>query len=160
MNDWPTNKQESDWMERLARTRKTTAAEQFLAHVLRKHGFTFTMHARWGYRVFDFWIAALGVAIVIDEPKSPVDPAYARSDEDNLNVSGIVTIHVRPFNAADSRQVFRYLRASPSWQERRVNLGITKEKFSRATRELVHPVPLPDSGDPRHGSERAHWKSL
>lgn len=143
---YPTKKEESDYMrerkaQNLARVPFLKAENWFHDDYLRllpkEQRFKFSRQASWGYRLFDFWFATLGVAIEVDGPEH--DLSYdAYRDRYNFLRSGIVVLRVPNFNEVAANSVIADLKGECSWQERRGAMGLlTKASTHASRRELA-----------------------
>ena len=138
---WVTNKCESDYMRNRQAQNKarcvSSAAEQWMADKLSGAGIKFTRQAMWGYRLFDFWIATLGIAIEVDGPEH--DQEYdAFRDRYNYLRSGIVVLRVKNFDEESAATVIQKLRESELWKVRRLRIGAGKQLVKLHGLELAH----------------------
>lgn len=142
---WPTSTEEHQYMfkrkaQNLARTH-SNGNENWMAAKLAGTGRKWSRQAMWGYRVFDFWCAELGIAVECDGPEHR--EAYdAYRDEYNYRRSGIVVLRVRNQNDEDAEKALAAIAAARSWKERRELLGLNaRSKVAR--RALVRdPAPV------------------
>lgn len=125
---WPINKQDSDYLsvrkaQNIQRA-KNNPNENWMRDILKGTNYKWTRQALWGYRIFDFWCAVLGVAVEVDGPEhNPTTDSYR--DEYNFRRSGVVVLRVRNHNDADAHKVVVLISRLGSWAERRQELGIT-----------------------------------
>jgi len=97
--------------------------ENWLRDKLRATGYRWTRQAVWGYRIFDFWNARLGIAIEVDGPEH--DRARDKErDELDYVTSGIRVLRVRNRNEADAAHALRLIRCADAWNVRRGRLGL------------------------------------
>lgn len=130
---YPTKKEESDYMrmrkeQNLARVPFLKAEgwfhDTYLVDLPKDPRFKFSRQAAWGYRLFDFWFAVLGVAIEVDGPEH--DQEYdAYRDRYNFLRSGVVVIRVPNFDEAAAISAIKKLMAECSWRNRREALGLS-----------------------------------
>lgn len=99
------------------------SSEQWAKDRLKTTGLKWTPQAQWGYRIFDFWCAVLGVAIEIDGPEHDLDYDAYR-DEYNFRRSAIVVFRVRNGNESDIQRVIGALSRIETWKTRRARMGI------------------------------------
>ena len=110
--------------------RRHVPAEHWLAEQLRisqeQHGgfkLKWTRQARWGYRIFDFWNAHLGIAIEVDGDTH--DPEYDQArDKRNYERSGIIVLRVKNFNQKDLAHAIFEIEMAKPWKQRRKEMGI------------------------------------
>jgi very-short-patch-repair endonuclease len=96
----------------------------------------------WGYRLFDFWNYALGIAVEVDGPEH--QPDYdAYRDEYNFRRSGIVVLRVRNRNEEDADMAIQFIKASCTLQERKKAIGIAG--VTKAARRALIAKPYPPS---------------
>lgn len=97
--------------------------EAWMAEKLEKTGWTWKRQAQWGYRLFDFWNFALGIAVEVDGLSH--NKSYdAVRDAYNLQRSGILVLRVRNRNEEDARRALTEIEKACLWNERRVGLGL------------------------------------
>lgn len=124
---WPTDKQQHAHMKaRQAQNlelAKRNPNENWLRDKLKATGYKWTRQATWGFRIFDFWNARLGIAIEVDGPEHDA-VKDAESDERHYATSGIRVLRVRNRNEADADHVLRLIKFADSWNERRLRLGL------------------------------------
>jgi len=102
------------------RAKGMTPAEKWLfENFLKKTTLNWTHQAQWGFRLFDFWNAFLGVAIEVDGPEHRPE-ADLFKDETEWGRSKIVTFRVRNFNRADASLAMGSLQLLRPWKERRL----------------------------------------
>lgn len=126
---WCTKKSESDYMrKRQAQNRAlcvTNGNENWMAAKLETTGMKWTRQAWWGYRLFDFWNATLGIAVEVDGPEH--DKAYdAHRDEYNFRRSGILVLRVRNLSEDDATRALDAIANAEPWKERRQAMGLHK----------------------------------
>lgn len=120
------------------RARHAAANSQKELQILREldaTGHRWTRKAVWGYRIFDFWCAELGIAVQIDRPGQD-DKQEAYLDEYNYRRSSILVLRVD--NRADLDRALATIASSETLNERRKRLGklvVTSEH-----------VPVPAAG--------------
>lgn len=113
--------------------------EQWAKDILDSTGYKWTPQAQWGYRIFDFWCAKLGVAVEIDGPEHNADYDGYR-DEYNFRRSAVVVIRVRNTNDQDMQKAISMLGRIGTWQDRREQMGLLSH--TKAGRRKY--VNLPD----------------
>ncbi len=97
--------------------------ELWMANHLKTTGVKWTPQARWGFRIFDFWCAKLGIAVEVDGPEH--DHEWdSRRDAANYAVSGILVLRVKNKCKEDAFAVLEAIATSETWNERRKNLGM------------------------------------
>lgn len=112
--------------------------EQWAAERLSATPYRWKRQAQWGYRIFDFWCAELGVAIEIDG--SNHDPDYdAYRDEYNFRRSGVVVLRVRNKNEKDMDSTIAALDRIESWTTRRLNMGLTSNTKAEKRQHVNKP---------------------
>jgi very-short-patch-repair endonuclease len=136
---WPCTSEQSEYMRmRLYQNRALSFSnrnENWMAEKLKTTGFKWTSSVQWGYRIFDFWCAKLGLVVEVDGPEHDIKYDNYR-DEYNYRRSGILVLRVRNRNEDDASAALRVIAESETWAERRHRLGIDgKTKQSR--RKLV-----------------------
>jgi len=119
---WVTNPKEAEYMrgrQKENRERcKLSAAETWMRKKLETTGFKWTRQAMWGYRLFDFWNCALGIAIEVDGAEH--DGEYdAYRDRYNFLRSAIVVIRVRNFNEQDAEIALWLIENVGTWRQRK-----------------------------------------
>jgi len=97
-------------------------AEEWFAAKLPATGLEWTRQASWGFRLFDFWCHAIGVAIEVDGPEHDVYADELR-DQLDFNRSGIIVLHVRNWQEHDADEALANVQRYPSWNARRKSLG-------------------------------------
>jgi len=136
---FPTNADQAAYMrgrqEQNRRRTTSNACENWMAAKLKATGKRFSRQTSWGYRVFDFWCAELGVAVEVDGPEH--DAAYDQYRDDyNYRRSGILVLRVRNWNEGDAAEALARIAGSMTWKERRDALGLN-EKGRKARRRWV-----------------------
>ncbi|MGI4873243.1 MAG: DUF559 domain-containing protein [Janthinobacterium lividum] len=127
---WPTTKDESDYLrvrqeQNIVRSANNPNENWAKGH-LESLGIKWSRQALWGYRIFDFWNATLGIAVEIDGLEHNKDYDASR-DAYNFDVSGIVVLRVRNQNMEDMAAALLQIGHSCYWWQRRESLGL---KFS------------------------------
>ena len=127
---WPTDAEQHAYMrERQAQNKaktKNNKNERWAAGRLKESVKKWTEQAQWGYRLFDFWCAELGVAVEIDGPEH--NQKYdAHRDEYNYRRSGIVVLRVRNRNEEDMRRCLLAIASECSWKDRKEKMGIASK---------------------------------
>lgn len=160
---YPTKKEESDYMrmrkeQNLKRVPFLKAENWFhdayLVDLPKDPRFKFSRQACWGYRLFDFWFASLGVAIEIDGPEH--DSAYdSHRDRYNFLRSGIVVLRVKNFDMETAVRAIEDLRKECLWAERREAMGLLTKSSTRASRR-----ELAKSGDWQEALQRVEKAGL
>ena len=98
-------------------------SENWMLEKLEKTGHKWTRQAQWGYRIFDFWSHALGIAVEVDGLTH--NKSYdAQRDEYNYQTSGIVILRVNNLDERDASAALEYIGSSCTWNERREQLGL------------------------------------
>lgn len=146
---WQTNHEQAEYMrqrkaENVLRT-KDNPNELWMAEKLKSTGFRFNRQATWGYRIFDFWCAVLGVAVEVDGLEH--DAAYDHyRDEYNFRRSGLVVLRVRNRNETDAARALQLIAKAGTWKERRHILGLDEstKKARRKWTDLPENVSLLD----------------
>lgn len=127
---WTTSKEESDYMARRQKENvaasKNSKAEAWMAEKLKETGLKWTRQARWGYRLFDFWNAHLGIAVEVDGPEHEKDYDEVRDTYAYLR-SGIVVLRVRNFDEFDASLALDSIASSRTWKQRRTEVGTGRE---------------------------------
>lgn len=136
---WPTNKEQHAHMRKMVKINKkackTNRAENWFWDKLKKSGHKWTRQAQWGYRIFDFWCAELGIAVEIDGTGHNV--VYDRiKDDNNYLKSGIVVLRIKNFNEDQARKVLADLDEACTWNERRSMLGLEEIKMKKKKAKL------------------------
>ena len=94
-----------------------------MAAKLHTTGLKWTQQARWGYRIYDFWCASLGLAVEIDGFTH--NPAWDQlRDQQDYQRSGIIVLRVRNFNEEDARATLIAIATALTWNDRRLGLGL------------------------------------
>lgn len=125
---WCTNNEQHEYMrERQAQNRERSAKnanELWALEILKTTPYKWTPQAQWGYRIFDFWCAELGVAIELDGKEH--DPNYdSYRDEYNYRRSGIVVLRVPNRDGERLNKSIASLSVIGDWKERKERMGIT-----------------------------------
>lgn len=124
----PTNKEMSDYMRMRQYQNRAVCVnngnENWMCDKLTKTRFRWTRQATWGYRLFDFWCAELGIAIEVDGAEHNHGWDKYR-DEYNFRRSAILVFRVKNRNEDDAEKVLSQLERFGSWEERRELLGLT-----------------------------------
>lgn len=144
---WPVKKKDSDllanWQVENLKKAKANRWENEVADWLKEltPGMKWTRQARWGWRFFDFWNAAKGVAIEVDGGYH--SDAYQKQKDEfrdgkNHIRSGILVFRVPNGDLLALKVAAVKIRKLESWEERRIKLGVlTKaEKIRIAKREI------------------------
>lgn len=98
-------------------------AEAWMAGRIQETGIRWTRQAQWGHRLFDFWSAALGIAVEVDGPEH--DAAYdLYRDEYNFRRSAIVVVRVPNFSDEDASKAVGFIRNERTWNERKTYLKV------------------------------------
>lgn len=99
----------------------TNPNENWMRDQLKATGHKWTRQARWGFRIYDFWCARLGIAVEVDgrEHDSEIDALKDRLDYER---SGIMVLRVRNGNQEDADVAIQTITESPTWNERRYSL--------------------------------------
>ena len=128
---WPTTKAESEHLRECQRKNlaRFTKAEQWASEKLGATGLKWTRQALWGYRIFDFWCAAKGIAIEIDGPEHRKAYDEAR-DRYNFDRSGIVVIRVKNFDDQMMATAIWRVNQESDWKARRKELELRKRSKS------------------------------
>jgi very-short-patch-repair endonuclease len=150
---WQKDRESSTYMrKRTAENRarsKSNACENWMAEKLKGSGFKFSRQVSWGFRVFDFWCAALGIAVEVDGPEH--DAKYdAHRDEYNYRRSGIVVLRVRNWIEEDAAAALTKIAKAVTWKERRDALGLNSKGGRRRLVAGPEP-PLEPDAHPRVG---------
>lgn len=101
----------------------TNKNENWMADLLVTTGLKWTRQAQWGYRIFDFWCAHLGVAVEVDGAEHREDYDAYR-DEYNFRRSGIVVLRVRNKSEEDAAIALASIREQTPWKDRREVMGL------------------------------------
>jgi very-short-patch-repair endonuclease len=124
---WPKDAEQHAYMrmrqeENIAAS-KNNPNELWMYEKLKSTPYKWKRQRQWGYRLFDFFCAELGVAVEVDGPEH--DPDYdAVRDHYNLTKSGIVVLRVRNRNEDDAMRCLEQIRSAETWNERRAKLGL------------------------------------
>jgi very-short-patch-repair endonuclease len=105
-----------------------------MAAILAKTGKKWTRQAMWGYRIFDFWCAELGLVVEVDGATHKIEYDNYR-DEYNYRRSGIVVLRVPNFCEESAKLALDVIASAETWKERRLKLGIFGSKKQK--RHLV-----------------------
>jgi len=145
---WPTTSQESAYLNmRQNQNRvmsRTNPNENWLADKLKEAGLRFKRQRRWGYRIFDFWSAHLGIAVESDGPEHDKDYDGYR-DEYNYRRSGIIVLRVRNRNEEDTAKVIEKIKKARTWKQRREAMGLhatSQQERRKWVTDSDHPAPL------------------
>ena len=141
---WVTSREAHAYMRERAEQNKALSKnnpnEQWAKARLDNTPHKWTAQAQWGYRIFDFWCARLGVAVEIDGREH--DPEYdAYRDEYNFRRSAVVVLRVRNRNESDMQRVIQALGKISTWADRRESMGL----LAHTKKERREYVNLPDS---------------
>lgn len=98
-------------------------AEQWMWEYLKNTAHKWTRQAQWGFRLFDFWCAEIGVAVEVDGPEH-IHLLDKENDAELHKRSGIVVLRVRNFNEQDADRVLSLISEEVRWNYRRIMLGI------------------------------------
>ena len=109
--------------ENLERALRNPNENWFFEHLKRRTSHKWTRQALWGYRIFDFWCHALGIAVEVDGATHNAKYDEIR-DSYNLNRSGILVLRVRNLNEEDADRVIDEINAAETWGERRKFIGL------------------------------------
>jgi len=99
------------------------ANELWALEILKTTPYKWTPQAQWGYRIFDFWCAKLGVAIELDGKEHDADYDAYR-DEYNYRRSGVVVLRVPNGDRERLDKIVAALPAMGDWKERKARMGI------------------------------------
>lgn len=126
---WPINAEMHAYMAGRQRMNRVSClkskAEAWIYSLLKPSGLTWTRQAQWGYRLFDFWCAELGIAVEVDGPEHKKNWDAFRDDH-NYRVSGILVIRIPNFDNAAAANALIKIGKSTSWNERRASLGLDR----------------------------------
>jgi len=136
----PMTKEESEYIrqrrdENLDRALKN-GNENWMARHLAKTGFKWTRQAIWGYRIFDFWNGALGIAVEVDGIEHNKEWDRHR-DEYNYLRSGILVLRVRNRNEEDAAKALKEIMAAETWKQRREKLGVDSGSLAHRRRLVL-----------------------
>ena len=124
---WPIKKADSEYLKgRQAQNKAKVGsiqAEEWMAKKLKGTGFKWTRQALWGFRIFDFWCAELGVAVETDGRTHNEEIDQYR-DSYNFHRSGIIVIRVPNFCEEAADLALRRIYDCKPWRERRIALGL------------------------------------
>lgn len=156
---WVTSKDESEYMKTRQKqnlaSSKNSKAEAWMNEKLKTTDYKWTRQAMWGYRLFDFWNAKLGIAVEVDGPEHVAEYDAAR-DRYNYLRSGILVLRVKNFDEADADKALKTISSAESWQQRKETLkpgrdllranGLKvaksgREKLERGIRGLLEDLP-------------------
>lgn len=130
---WPVRKEHSDHMrerQRQNRARPTPPAEAWMWEKLQETGRKWTCQAAWGFRLFDFWCPALGIAVEVDGPEHDREKDIER-DRRDFEVSGIIVLRVPNFDEQAAAKALRKVSDAETWQERREQMGLYRKGATR-----------------------------
>ena len=103
---------------------KVNKNENWMKDLLEKSKYKWKRQAQWGYRLFDFWCAEIGVAIEVDGEEHNKEYDSIR-DIKNMLTSGIVVFRVRNRNENGARKIItRVNKIEGDWNTRRLSLGL------------------------------------
>lgn len=145
---WPRNKRHSDHMRKRKSQNLSVALknrnENWMADLLKTTGLKWTRQASWGFRLFDFWNAHLGIAIEVDGPEHDAKSDFDQArDAYNYRRSAILVLRVRNRNEADATAALARIAAAEPWTERRRKLNVRTQKEERqAARIAAQPSLL------------------
>lgn len=126
--------------------------ENMVVPYLKDCGVKYSRQSRWGYRIFDFWFHTKGIALEIDgfEHNTYLD---SKRDEENLNISGILTLRVRNGDIEAIKKAVETIKTSELWSERRISLGLKplKRDLKDGT-VIINDLPLFSSANPTRNS--------
>lgn len=124
---WPTRKEDHEYLRERQRQNRVLAVknpnENWMLEKLRASGRKWTRQAIWGYRIFDFWCAEVGIAVEVDGPEHNRERDRIR-DERNYWTSGIVVLRVRNRNEEDAARCLKAIAEARSWNARRAHLAL------------------------------------
>lgn len=135
---WPINKEMSDYMRMRQDQNKaaciSNSNENWMRSILEtRTELKWTRQASWGYRLFDFWNAYLGIAVEVDgKEHNHVIDSYR--DEYNFKRSGIIVLRVRNRNEEDAAAAIDAIVSEvETWAQRRERLQC--KAFGKANRK-------------------------
>jgi len=137
---WAATREQSQYIvgrkkENIERSYRNQNENWFHAELLLNTKYKFNRQAIWGYRIYDFWCACLGIAVEVDGPEH--NEAYdSYRDNYNYRRSGIIVLHVRNKNDDDAEQAFEIINNAMTWKERRLMLDIDPDR-KKASRETL-----------------------
>ena len=139
---WPTRKEEHAYMfMRLEQNRASSQRnrnENQVASRLSKTARKWKRQAMWGYRIYDFWCHAIGIAIEVDGPEH--DANYdAYRDEYNFRRSGIVVLRLDNGDMVRLEEILSLTDRLGTWKDRRILLGLNVH--TRAGRRRLLKLP-------------------
>lgn len=124
---WTTNKETHAHMKmRQAQNLvacKALKAEAWAEKHLSRTGIKWTRQAQWGFRLFDFWSSALGIAVEIDGPSHNPDFDYDR-DLADFKRSGILVLRVPNWDEEAMERALEQIALAVGWNERRRLLNL------------------------------------
>ena len=122
---WPlTHEQGQLMLQRQAENRaRYVPAEEWMLRKLATTGVRWTRNAQWGFRLFDFWCARLGLVVEVDGD-THVPEWDATRDKEDLERSGILVIRVPNYDEQMAARALQIIAGAEEWNERRVRLGL------------------------------------
>lgn len=117
---WVCTKEEAEYMrymQRLNRARRSEA-EEWMAAKLASTKHKWNRQTIWGYRLFDFWCHALGIAVEVDGPEHVRAYDEAR-DKYNWCRSALLVLRVPNFDEVAAANALRIIDGSQSWADRK-----------------------------------------
>lgn len=124
---WPTNADQHAYMKMRQDQNllecQSNPNEAWMLRKLETTGWKWKRQAQWGYRLFDFWNAYLGIAVEVDGLTH--DKVYdGVRDDYNWERSGILVLRVRNRDEADAEKALETIQGACDWNERRASLGL------------------------------------
>ncbi len=135
----PTNKESSDYMykkQKELRRKGMTPAEKWMYEKLKQTGERWNCQSIWGWRLYDFWCARLGVAVEVDGAEHNPEREKIR-DEYNYATSGIVVLRVKNFSENDALFALEKIKTAGLWKERRITMGIHRDKEHKMSKRVL-----------------------
>lgn len=130
---WPTNQEQHEHMREMVKINKKACkkndAENWMYRKLVQTGLKWTRQAQWGYRIFDFWNAELGIAVEVDGLSHNKKYDSIR-DSYNYKKSGILVLRVKNFDEKGASRIIKGLMIyRRPWNHRRESLGLKEVKM-------------------------------
>jgi very-short-patch-repair endonuclease len=119
---------------------KDNRAENWMAEKLSATGLKWRRQAMWGFRLFDFWNAELGIAVEVDGPRWHDPDKDALIDLAHWQRSAIIVLRVPPFDPQRTASIIRQIAEAEPWLVRRERMGLLT-KFQKKRFEADRLTP-------------------
>lgn len=98
-------------------------AETWASKRLQSTGLKWKRQVQWGFRLFDFWCYAKGIAVEIDGQSHNADYDDDRDTKD-FQRSGILVLRVPNWDEETMERTLSIIASAETWNERRLRLGL------------------------------------